>query len=421
MSYLSQGDPEIAGLIEEETDRQRHGLELIASENTVSRAVLEALGSPLTNKYSEGYPGKRYYGGNQVIDKIETAAIERAKRLFGAEHANVQPHAGAQANFAVYLGLCKPGDTILAMDLAHGGHLTHGSPVNFSGKWFNIIPYGVRREDELVDMESVRRLAREHEPRMILAGFSAYPRKLDFAAFAEIAKEVGAYLFVDMAHVAGLVAAKLYPDPIPHADVVTTTTHKTLRGPRGAIILCKTADRLDPDGKKNLAQKIDSAVFPGSQGGPLEHCIAAKAVSFHEALQPSFVEYQKRVLANTKALAQTLMDEGARLVTGGTDNHLLLVDVTKWGVGGKEAETILEEVDISANKNMVPFDERKPADPSGIRLGTAAITTRGFDEAATRDVGTLIASVLRSKGDATMKQNAAKRVRELADQFPIYS
>ncbi|HVM91022.1 MAG TPA: serine hydroxymethyltransferase, partial [Verrucomicrobiae bacterium] len=341
---LRRADAEIAGLIEEEIARQRDGLELIASENTVSEAVLEAMGTPLTNKYSEGYPGKRYYGGNEVIDKIETLAIERAKKLFGAEHANVQPHAGAQANFAVYLALTKPGDTILAMDLAHGGHLTHGSPVNFSGKWFNVIPYGVSQKDERVDMDEVRRLALEHKPKMIIAGFSAYPRQLDFAKFAEIAKEVGAYLFVDMAHVAGLVAAKVYPDPIPHADVVTTTTHKTLRGPRGAMILCKIADRLDPEGKKNLAQKIDSAVFPGSQGGPLEHIIAAKAVSFEEALQPAFVEYQKRVIKNAQAMAEVFTSEGGRLVSGGTDNHLLLLDVTPWGVGGKEAEQWLEAV-----------------------------------------------------------------------------
>ncbi|MEI7512120.1 MAG: serine hydroxymethyltransferase [Candidatus Uhrbacteria bacterium] len=420
MSYLSATDPEIAGLIEEETNRQRDGLELIASENYVSSAVLEALGSPLTNKYSEGYPGKRYYGGNEVIDKIETIAIERAKKLFGAEHANVQSHAGAQANFAVYLALCKPGDTVLAMDLAHGGHLTHGSPVNFSGKWFNIIPYGVSEKDECVDMNEVRRLAHEHKPRMIIAGFSAYPRKLDFAAFADIAKEVGAYLFVDMAHVAGLVAAKLYPDPIPYADVVTTTTHKTLRGPRGAMILCKTLDRLDPDGKKNLAQKIDSAVFPGSQGGPLEHVIAAKAVAFGEALHPSFAEYQSQVIKNAQAMAEVFVHEGGRLVSGGTDNHLLLLDVTPWGVGGKEAEQWLEAVCISANKNMVPFDTRKPADPSGIRLGTPAITTRGFDETASREVAFLIATLLKSKNDPTVAADVAMRVKKLAQAHPIY-
>lgn len=421
MSFLKNTDAEIAGLVDEELARQRHGLELIASENYVSPAVLEAMGSALTNKYSEGYPGKRYYGGNEIIDKIETLAIERAKRLFGAEHANVQSHAGAQANFAVYLALLNPGDTVLAMNLSHGGHLTHGSPVNFSGKWFNIVPYGVRESDHLVDMDEVRRLAIEHKPKMIIAGFSAYPRKLDFAAFAEIAREVGAYLFVDMAHVAGLVAAKLYPDPIPHADVVSTTTHKTLRGPRGAMILSKTEDRLDIGGKKNLAQKIDSGVFPGSQGGPLEHMIAAKAVALHEALQPSFVDYQKQVLANAQAMAKTFLEEGARLVSGGTDNHLLLLDVTPWGVGGKEAEQWLEQVGISANKNMIPFDPRKPADPSGVRLGTPAITTRGFDENATVEVARLIAKLLKSKNDSAAAEQIKKDVRKLADAFPLYS
>lgn len=417
---LHAADPELAGFVDEEVERQRHGLELIASENYVSPAVLEALGTPLTNKYSEGYPGKRYYGGNEIIDKIETLAIERAKRLFGAEHANVQPHAGAQANFAVYLALCKPGDTVLAMDLSHGGHLTHGSPVNFSGKWFNIVSYGVRASDHVVDMDQVRTLAREHKPRMILAGFSAYPRKLDFKAFADIAQEVGAYLFVDMAHVAGLIAAKLYPDPIPHADVVTTTTHKTLRGPRGAMILCKTSDRLDPEGKKNLAQKIDSAVFPGSQGGPLEHVIAAKAASFEEALQPSFIDYQKQVLKNAQAMAATLLEEGGKLVSGGTDNHLLLLDVTPWGVGGKEAEQWLEAVGISVNKNMIPFDPRKPLDPSGVRLGTPAITTRGFDEAATKELSRLIAKLLKAKNAADVADEVKTKVRELAVTHPLY-
>jgi glycine hydroxymethyltransferase len=417
---LPRADAEIAGLIEEEVRRQQIGLELIASENYVSEAVLEAMGTPLTNKYSEGYPGKRYYGGNEVIDKIESLAIERAKKLFGAEHANVQPHAGAQANFAAYLALCKPGDTVLAMNLAHGGHLTHGSPVSFSGKWFNIVPYGVRESDHIVDMDEVRNLAHKHKPRMIIAGFSAYPRKLDFEAFAKIADEVGAYLMVDMAHVAGLIAAKLYPDPIPHADVVTTTTHKTLRGPRGAMLLCKTADRLDPNGKKTLAQKMDSAVFPGAQGGPLEHVIAAKAVSFHEALQPSFIEYQKQVLKNAQAMAETFLEEGGRLVSGGTDNHLLLLDVTPWGVGGKEAEVWLEGVDISANKNMVPFDPRKPMDPSGLRLGTPAITTRGFDEEATREVATLIAKLLKSKNTPDVAEDVKKKVRALADAHPLY-
>lgn len=419
LNILRDSDPEIATLITEELARQQHGLELIASENYVSEAVLEAAGSPLTNKYSEGYPGKRYYGGNEVIDKVETLAIERAKQLFGAEHANVQPHAGAQANFAVYLALCNPGDTILAMDLAHGGHLTHGSPVNFSGKWFKIVPYGVRPDDHLVDMDNVRALAREHKPRMIIAGFSAYPRKLDFKAFADIAQEVGAYLMVDMAHVAGLVAAKLYPDPIPYADVVTTTTHKTLRGPRGAMILSKIQDRLDPDGKKNLAQKINSAVFPGAQGGPLEHIIAAKAVAFYEALQPSFIEYQRRVLANAQAMAQTFLQEGGRLVSNGTDNHLMLLDTTVWGVGGKDAEHRLEQVGISANKNMIPFDPRSPMDPSGLRLGTPAITTRGFDESASIELAHLIVELLRD-GSQETQTRVANRVRELADRFPLY-
>lgn len=420
MSFLNSTDPEIAALIDEELSRQQHGLELIASENYVSRSVLEAMGSVLTNKYSEGYPGKRYYGGNEVIDKVETLAINRAKQLFGAEHVNVQPHAGAQANFAVYLALLNPGDTVLAMDLSHGGHLTHGSPVNFSGKWFKIIPYGVRESDHLVDMDHVAALAREHKPKMIIAGFSAYPRKLDFAKFAEIAKEVGAYLFVDMAHVAGLVAAKLYPDPIPFADVVTTTTHKTLRGPRGAMILSKITDRLDPEGKKNLAQKIDSGVFPGSQGGPLEHIIAAKAVAFHEALQPSFVEYQKQVLANAQAMAKTFLEEGARLVSGGTDNHLLLLDVTPWGIGGKEAELWLEQVGISANKNMIPFDPRKPADPSGVRLGTPAITTRGFDKMASIEVAQLIAKLLKSKNNVSVIEQVKNEIHLLAGRYPLY-
>ena len=420
MNNLSSVDPQIAELISKETRRQQSGLELIASENTVSEAVLEAMGTPLTNKYSEGYPGKRYYGGNEVIDEIETLAIDRAKQLFGAEHANVQPHSGAQANFAVYLALCKPGDKVLAMDLSSGGHLTHGSPYNFSGKWFTIIPYGVRKDTETVDMEEVSALALKERPRMILAGFSAYSRKLDFQAFAEIAKEVGAYLFVDMAHVAGLVATKLYPDPIPYADVVTTTTHKTLRGPRGGMILCKTLDRLDPDGKKNLAQKIDSAVFPGAQGGPLEHVIAAKAVSFGEALQPSFKTYQEQVIKNAQTLANTLTSGGARVITGGTENHLLLVDVTPWGIGGKQAEKILERIGISANKNMIPFDARSPMDPSGIRLGTPAITTRGFMEADTIKLGSMIAEALTHGEDEAVLLRLSEQVRALALAHPIY-
>ncbi len=421
MSHLSQTDREIATLIDEEVKRQRDGLELIASENYASHAVIEAMGTPLTNKYSEGYFSKRYYGGNEFIDKIEVLAITRAKEIFGAEHANVQPHAGSQANQAAYLAVAKPGDTFLAMDLAHGGHLTHGSPVNFSGLVYRFVHYGVRRDTERLDMNDVAALARTHRPRVIIAGFSAYPRHLDFAAFRRIAEDVGAYLIVDMAHVAGLVAAKLHPDPIPHADIVTTTTHKTLRGPRGAIILCKTQDRLDPGGKKNLAQKIDSAVFPGIQGGPLDHIIAAKAVSFHEALQPSFADYQRRVLANAQVLAHTLQEEGLRLVSGGTDNHLVMVDLTSIGLKGKESEKWLDLVGIYGNKNMIPFDTGTPFDPSGLRLGTPAITTRGFDEAATREVARIIAKVLKSKGDEAVTQEAATKVRELADAHPIYT
>lgn len=420
MSFLSSTDPQLAGFIHEEAERQRHSLELIASENYVSPSVLEAAGSVLTNKYAEGYSGKRYYGGNEVIDKIESLAIERAKQLFNAEHVNVQSHAGAQANFAAYLALCQPGDTVLAMNLSHGGHLTHGSPVNFSGKWFKIIPYGVREDSHRVDMEAVRALALEHRPRMIIAGFSAYPRTLDFAAFAAIAEEVGAYLLVDMAHIAGIIAAGLTPSPIPFADVVTTTTHKTLRGPRGAMILCKTQDRLDPDGKRTLAQKIDSAVFPGAQGGPLEHIIAAKAVAFQEALQPSFVDYQKQVLTNAQAMAVTFLAEGGKLVSGGTDNHLLLLDVTPWGVGGKQAEIALEKVGLSVNKNMLPFDPRSPMDPSGIRVGTPAMTTRGLKEEAVQEVARLIAECLKSPENQSEQTRIAARVREIADAHPIY-
>lgn len=420
MNILEQIDPQLAGFIQEEKSRQQQELELIASENYVSEAVLEAVGSILTNKYSEGYPTRRYYGGNHIIDKVESLAISRAKQLFHAEHANVQPHAGAQANFAVYLALCKPGDTILAMNLAHGGHLTHGSPVSFSGKWFNVIPYGVRQDTHRVDMDEVRALALQHKPRMIIAGFSAYPRHLDFAAFGKIAEEVGAYLMVDMAHIAGLVATHLAPDPVPYADVVTTTTHKTLRGPRGAMILCKEQDRLDPDGKRTLAQKIDSAVFPGAQGGPLEHVIAGKAVAFHEALQPSFLQYQQRVLANAMAMSRAFQKEGGKLVSGGTDNHLLLLDVTPWGVGGKDAEILLEKVGISVNKNMLPFDPRSPMDPSGIRVGTPAITTRGFNEIGAEEISRLIAECLKNAGNSAVQERVAARVRELAEAHPIY-
>jgi glycine hydroxymethyltransferase len=420
LRHLKENDPEIASAIGREVDRERTSLEMIASENIVSPAVLEALGSPLTNKYSEGYPGKRYYGGNAHIDEIETLGIERAKRLFGAEHANLQPHAGSPANMAAYMALAEPGSTILAMNLAHGGHLTHGAAVNFSGKLWRFVHYGVRQDNELIDMDEVRRIAVSERPRVIVAGFTAYPRHLDFAAFRAIAEECGAYLMVDMAHFAGLVAAKVHPDPVPHADVVTTTTHKTLRGPRGAMILCKIADRLRPDDKKNLAQKIDSAVFPGMQGGPLDHCVAAKAVALHEALRPSFVEYQKQVLANAKALAEGLAAEGLRIVTGGTDNHLVLVDLTPIGLGGKTAETLLDSVGICTNKNLIPFDTRKPTDPSGLRLGTPAITTRGFKEEESREVARLIGTALKNQHDTAKLADVAKRAREMAEAHPIY-
>lgn len=421
MNQLQMTDPALALLIAKETARQQNELELIASENYVSSAVLEAVGSILTNKYAEGLPGKRYYGGNGVVDEIERLAIARAKELFHADHVNVQPHAGATANAAAYLALCSPGDTILAMDLAHGGHLTHGSSVNFSGIHYKFVSYGVSAKTKRVDMDEVRALAEQHRPRVIVAGFSAYPRKLDFAAFASIAADVGAYLFVDMAHVAGLVAAGLYPDPIPHADVVSTTTHKTLRGPRGAILLCREQDRLRPNEKKNLAQRVDSAVFPGTQGGPLEHVIAGKAVAFLEAAQPSFKVYQQQVLANAQAMASVFLEEGARLVSGGTDNHLMLLDVTPWGLGGHDAEQRLELIGISVNKNMLPFDTRRPADPSGIRLGTPAITTRGFDEGATKDVARLIARYLKTTNVMEEQEKAKQQVKELAERFPMHS
>ena len=419
-THLQNTDPEIADAIRAELARQRDGLELIASENIVSQAVLEALGTPLTNKYSEGYPGRRYYGGNAHIDVIETAAIERAKKLFGAEHANVQPHAGSSANMEAYFALTELGDTIMAMDLSHGGHLTHGSSVNFSGKSYRIVSYGVRRDTERIDMDEVRQIALRERPKVLVAGFTAYSRHLDFAMFRAIAEECGAYLMVDMAHFAGLVAARVHPDPIPYADVVTTTTHKTLRGPRGAMILSKITDRLRPSDKKNLAQRIDSAVFPGMQGGPLDHCVAAKAVAFKEALAPSFVEYQKCVLANARALADGLTAEGLRIATGGTDNHLVLVDLTPLGIGGKTAETVLDEVGICTNKNLIPYDPRKPTDPSGLRIGTPALTTRGFDEREMRIVASLIARVLKSPDDAAVKHAVSNDVRELTAAHPLY-
>src|SRR3989344_3114584 len=417
MKNLKNSDQKIFDIIQAELQRQRQGAEMIASENFVSLAVLEAAGSVLTNKYAEGYPSKRYYGGNEFIDQAESLAIERVKKLFGAEHANVQPHAGSQANAEAYFALAELGDTILGFSLAHGGHLTHGHPVNFSGKFYNFVHYGVNKATELIDFDEVRQLAKEHKAKIILAGASAYSRQIDFSQFKKIADEVGAYFMVDMAHIAGLIAARLHPDPIPLADVVTTTTHKTLRGPRGPVILCKNEDRLRPDDKKNLAQKIDSAVFPGLQGGPLEHIIAAKAVAFGEALQAGFVEYQKQILTNCKTLETKFREAGIKIISGGTDNHLLLLDVTSIGLSGQEAETILDQVHIYTNKNMIPFDQRKPMDPSGIRLGTAALTTRGLKEKDMAIIAEVIIDTLKSK---QVKENNQKIILELMQKFPLY-
>ncbi|QXM25086.1 serine hydroxymethyltransferase [Elioraea tepida] len=414
---LVETDPEIAAAIAGERAREQDGIELIASENIVSRAVLEAQGSVMTNKYAEGYPGRRYYGGCGEVDKAEALAIDRACRLFGCSFANVQPHSGAQANQAVFLALLNPGDTILGMDLAAGGHLTHGAPVNLSGKWFRPVTYGVRREDSLIDMEAVARLAREHRPRLIIAGGSAIPRALDFAAFRAIADEVGAYLLVDMAHYAGLVAAGVYPSPIPHAHVVTTTTHKTLRGPRGGLIL--TNDEA-------LARRINAAVFPGLQGGPLMHVIAAKAVAFGEALTPAFRAYAKAVVENAKVLADELLTQGFGVVTGGTDCHLVLVDLRPKNLTGKAAEASLERAHITCNKNAIPFDPQKPMVTSGIRLGSPAATTRGFGVAEFREVGRMIGEVLDGLARSNDGDNSAveaavgARVKALCARFPIY-
>jgi glycine hydroxymethyltransferase len=403
-------DPAIARAIEEEMRRQGEGLELIASENFVSPAVLEAMGSPLTNKYAEGYPGKRYYGGCEVVDVVEQLAIDRAKALFGAEHANVQPHSGAQANMAVYFAFLKPGDTVLGMSLSHGGHLTHGSPVNFSGMLYRVVPYGVREDTGRVDMDEVRTLARTHRPKMIIAGFSAYSRTLDFAAFAEIAREVEARLMVDMAHIAGLVAAGISPSPVPHADAVTTTTHKTLRGPRGGLILCR----------QEHAAAINKQIFPGVQGGPLMHVIAAKAVALHEAQQPAFKVYAEQVVANARALAQALMERGYTIVSGGTDNHLMLVDLRNRGLTGKAAEAALGAAGITVNKNTVPGETQSPFVTSGIRIGTPAVTTRGMREEEMRRIAELIDRVLRRPADEGGLRDVRQEVRELAGAFPLY-
>ena len=410
-------DSEIAAAIDRELERQVNQIELIASENIVSADVLNAQGSVLTNKYAEGYPGRRYYGGCEFVDEVETLAIERAKKLFGAAFVNVQPHSGAQANQAVFLALLKPGDRILGMSLAHGGHLTHGSPVTMSGKWFDVTAYEVRRSDQLIDHDDLRAKALEARPKLIIAGASAYPREIDFAAFRKVADEVGAFLMVDMAHYAGLVAAGLYPDPLPHAHVVTTTTHKTLRGPRGGMIL--TNDEA-------LAKKFNSAVFPGNQGGPLMHVIAAKAVAFGEALEPEFREYAARVVANARALVDTLKTGGLHMVSGGTDCHMVLVDLRPKGVKGKDAERALERAGLTCNKNAIPFDPEKPAVTSGIRLGSSAGTTRGFGQTEFRKIGELILSVVDAlsksggEGDPAVEQAALEEVRALCESFPIY-
>jgi glycine hydroxymethyltransferase len=415
-SSLLEADPELAAAIERERDRQQWQIELIASENIVSRAVLEAQGSVLTNKYAEGYPGRRYYGGCQFVDVAETLAIDRAKRLFDCAFANVQPHSGAQANQAVFLALLQPGDTILGMGLAAGGHLTHGARPNLSGKWFDAISYGVRREDGRIDFDEVARLAETHHPRLIIAGGSAYSRIIDFARFRAIADRVGAYLMVDMAHFAGLVAGDVYPTPLPHAHVVTTTTHKTLRGPRGGLIL---------GNDEEIARRINAAVFPGLQGGPLMHVIAAKAVALHEALQPAFGRYASAVVANAKALAATLEQAGLEIVSGGTDSHLMLVDLRSMGINGRDAEKSLERAGVTCNKNAIPFDPEKPTVTSGIRLGSAAATTRGFGQDEFRTVGRCIIETLHALATQSRDTGAAEacvraKVRELCTRFPIY-
>jgi glycine hydroxymethyltransferase len=408
---LAEVDPDVYKAIRDELGRQNSRLELIASENFTSEAVLEAAGSVFTNKYAEGYPGRRYYGGCEFVDVVENLARERAKQLFGAEHANVQPHSGAQANMAAFMAVLQPGDTILGMNLSHGGHLTHGHPLNFSGKFYKVVPYGVRREDEVIDYDELDRLASEHHPKLIIAGGSAYPRTLDFARFREIADRAGAILLVDMAHFSGLVAAGLHPNPCQYADIVTSTTHKTLRGPRAGIILSKA----------QYAAAIDKAVFPGVQGGPLVHIVAAKAVCLLEAMQPEFVDYQRQVLANARALAASLAEAGFRVVAGGTDTHLMLLDVFSKGLRGKEAEKALDEAHITANKNTIPFDTNPPLNPSGIRLGSPAVTTRGFREAEMREVGALIASVLGSIGSEAVRDSVRARVNELTNRFPLYA
>ncbi|MED4911395.1 serine hydroxymethyltransferase [Brevibacillus centrosporus] len=410
LDHLRQQDPQVLEAIQLELGRQRDKIELIASENFVSRAVMEAMGTVLTNKYAEGYPGRRYYGGCEYVDIAENIARDRVKELFGAEHANVQPHSGAQANMAVYFTILKSGDTVLGMNLSHGGHLTHGSPVNFSGTLYNFVEYGVDQESHTINYEDVRAKALEHKPKLIVAGASAYPRIIDFAKFREIADEVGAYFMVDMAHIAGLVAAGLHPNPVPYAHFVTSTTHKTLRGPRGGLILCK----------EEFAKAIDKSVFPGVQGGPLMHVIAAKAVAFGEALQADFKDYAARIVSNAKAFAEALTAEGLTLVSGGTDNHLVLVDVSKIGLTGKVAEHLLDEVSITTNKNTIPYDSESPFVTSGVRMGTPAVTSRGFDEEAMKEVAAIIALTLKNPEDAAKHEEARQRVAALCQRYPMY-
>ena len=411
INKLEVSDPIISNLINKENHRQQSHLELIASENFTSQAVMEAQGSVLTNKYAEGLPQKRYYGGCEFVDEIEELAISRAKKLFNADWANVQPHSGAQANTAVFLSLLQPGDTILGMDLSHGGHLTHGSPVNMSGKWFKSSHYGVDKDTSLLNFNQIRKIAIEKKPKLIICGYSAYPRQIDFLEFRKIADEVGAFLMADIAHIAGLVASDLHPNPLPHCDVVTTTTHKTLRGPRGGLILCRD---------KEFGKRFDKAVFPGTQGGPLEHVIAAKAVAFGEALEPGFKEYSKNIINNAKVLAKTLKERGINIVSGGTDNHIVLLDLRSINMTGKVADLLVSEVNITANKNTVPYDPESPFVTSGLRLGTAALTTRGFDEKAFLEIGNIIADRLQNPEDLSVEKSCKERVKILCDRFPLY-
>jgi len=417
---LAKLDPKIYNLIKKEIQRQKEGLVLIPSENYASPAVISAMGTPLSNKYSEGYPYKRYYGGNEFIDEIETLAIERAKKIFKAEHANVQPHSGSQANAAVYLALLNYGDKILGIDLSAGGHLTHGSKVNFSGKLYNFAYYGVNPKTEKVDLKEVEKIALKFKPKLIIVSTTAYSRTLEFKKFGKIADRVKAYLMADIAHIAGLVVAGVHPHPFPYCDVVTTTTHKTLRGPRGGLILSKIKDRLDPKGKLNLAQKIDKAVFPGIQGGPLDHMIAAKAVCFLEAMKPSFKKYQKQILLNAKAMADEFKKQGIRVVSGGTDNHLMVIDISSFGIESKRIQDELDKVGIYVNRNAIPFDKRPPYNPSGIRLGSPAVTTRGLKEKECREVVRLIVKLIKNINNQKIKAEIKKRVKEIMKRFPVY-